>query len=74
MIAPLDVFRLGSNDVGVLIISVDSLVEALNVIRKKGDGEYVVYSQKTRRRRFYEVTREGKIVSWEREELGVSRR
>jgi hypothetical protein len=74
MIAPLDVFLLDSNDVGVSINSVDSLLEALNVIRKQGKGEYVVYSQKTGRRRFYEVTGEGKFVFWDREELAVPRR
>jgi hypothetical protein len=50
---------------------VDSLLEALNVICNKGCGEYIVYSQKTGRRRFYEVNRDGKIVFWENEELTV---
>jgi len=76
MNAPLDVFRLHSNDVGVWILSVDSLVEALNVMCKKGCGQYgqyIVYSQKTGRRRFYNVNWDRKIVSWEYEELAIPR-
>ena len=73
MNAPLDVFRLHSNDVGVWILSVDSLVEALNVMCKKGCGQYIVYSQKTGRRRFYNVNWDRKIVSWEYEELALPR-
>ena len=74
IIAPLDVFRLNSNDVGGCITTVDSLLEALNAVRKRGRGEYIVYSQKTGRRRFYEVAGDGRIVFWEREELAVPRR
>ena len=74
MIAPLDVIRLGSNEVGVCISTVDSLLEALNVIRKKGCGEYVIYSQKTGRRRFYTVTGDRKIVFQEREKVAVPER
>jgi len=73
MNAPLDVFRLHSNDVGVWILSVDSLVEALNVMCKKGCGQYIVYSQKTGRRRFYNVNGGRKIMSWEYEELALPR-
>jgi len=76
MNAPLDVFRLHSNEVGVWITSVDSLVEALNVMCKKGCGQYgqyIVYSQKTGRRRFYNVNWDRKIVSWEYEELAIPR-
>jgi len=69
MIASLDVFQLHSSDVGVRITCVDSLFEALKVIRKKGSGEYIVYSRKTGRRRFYKVDGGGKIVLWENEEL-----
>ena len=76
MIAPLEVFRLdsNSNDVGVWVNSVDSLLEALNVISEKGCGEYVVYSQKTGRRRFYKVNGDGKIVFWENEDLALPTR
>jgi hypothetical protein len=71
MNAPLDVFRLYSNDLGVWITSVDSLLEALNVICDKGSGEYIVYSQKTERRRFYKVNGDRKIVFREHEELAI---
>ena len=74
MNAPLDVFRLYSNDLGVWITSVDSLLEALNVICNKGCGAYIVYSQKTERRRFYKVNGDGKIVFWENEELALPTR
>lgn len=74
MTAPLDVFRLHSNYVGVWIASAGSLLEALKVICNKGCGEYIVYSQKTERRRFYEVNGDGKIVFWEHEELGNQNR
>jgi len=71
MNAPLDVFRLYSNDLGVWITSVDSLLEALNVICNKGCGEYIIYSQKTERRRFYKVNGSGKIVFRAHEEAVV---
>ena len=74
MIAPIEVFRLDSNDVGVWVNSVDSLLEALNVISGKGCGEYVVYSQKTGRRRFYKVNGDRKIVFWENEDLALPTR
>jgi hypothetical protein len=76
MVAPLEVFRLyaNSNAVGVWINSVDSLLEALNVISEKGCGGYMVYSQKTGRRRFYKVHEIGKIVFWENEELALPTR
>jgi hypothetical protein len=71
MNAPLDVFGLYSNELGIWITHVDSLLEALNVIRKKGCGEYLVYSQNTERRRFYKVNGDGKIVFRKDEELAV---
>ena len=76
MIAPLDVFQLesNSNDVGVWITSVESLFEALDAISQKGCGEYIVYSQRTGRRRFYKVDGDGKIVFWENEKLAVPER
>ena len=76
VIANLDVFLLdsNSNEVGVCITSVDSLFDALNVICKRGCGEYIVYSQKSGRRRFYEVDGDGKIVFWENEKLAVPSR
>ena len=71
MIAPLDVFQLDSKDVGVLISTVDSLLEALAVIRDRGSGEYIVYSRKSGRRRLYEVTEDGNLVFREREEVAI---
>ena len=74
MAAALDVFRLNSRDLGVSISSVNSLLEAFKVIRQQGRGEYIVYSQKSGRRRFYEVTEKGNIVFREREEVAIMRR
>jgi hypothetical protein len=74
MTARLDVIRLGSNDVGVCISAVNSLLEALKIIRQEGRGEYLVYSQKSGRRRFYEVTEHGNIVFRERDEAAITRR
>ena len=74
MAAALDVFRLNSRDLGVSISSVNSLLEAFKVIRQQGRGEYIVYSQKSGRRRFYEVTEKGNIVFREREEVAITRR
>ena len=71
MIAPLDVIRLDSNDVGMWISTADSLLEALKVIRREGFGEYVILSQKSGRRRFYEVSENGNIVFREREEVAI---
>jgi hypothetical protein len=76
MVALLEVFRLDSNSstVGVWINSVDSLLEALNIISEKGCGEYMVYSPKTGRRRFYSVNGDGKIAFWKNEELTLPTR
>ena len=74
MTARLDVIRLGSNDVGVCISAVNSLLEALNVIRQEGRGEYLVYSRKSGCRRYYEVTGHGNIVFRERDEVAIMRR
>jgi hypothetical protein len=74
MIAQLDVFRLDSNDVGLWISTVDSLLEAFELIRVEGWGEYVIYSQKSGLRRLYEVTENGNIVFREREDVAIARR
>jgi len=74
VIAPLDVFRLDSNDVGVLVSTVDSLLEAFKVIRLEGCGEYLFYSQKSGRRRFYKLTEDGEIAFLEREEVTTAGR
>jgi len=71
MITPLEIFQLNSSTVGVWIASVDSLHAGLNFICEKGSGKYIVYSQKTRRRRFYKVNGDGRIVFWENEKLAV---
>ena len=74
MTARLDVIRLGSNDVGVCISTVNSLLEALKIIQQQGRGEFLVYSRKSERRRFYEVTEQGNIVFRERDEVAITRR
>ena len=74
MTARLDVIRLCSNDVGVCISTVNSLLEALKIIRQEGRGEYLVYSRKSGSRRLYEVTENGNIVFREREEVAITRR
>ena len=74
MTARLDVIRLGSNDVGVCISTVNSLLEALKIIQQQGRGEFLVYSRKSKRRRFYEVTEQGIIVFRERDEVAITRR
>ena len=74
MTARLDAIHLHSNDVGVCISTVNSLLEALRVIQQEGRGEYLVYSRKSGRRRFCEVTGHGNIVFREREEVAIMRR
>ena len=74
MIAPLNVFQLNSNDVGVWVFTVDSLLEALKVIQQRGSGEYLIYPQKSGRRRFHEVAENGNIVLQELEEVVTARR
>ena len=74
MTARLEVIHLRSNDVGVCISTVNSLLEALKIIQEEGRGEYLVYSRKSGRRRFYEVTEHGNIVFREREEVAITRR
>jgi len=71
MTARLDVIRLRSNHVGVCISPVNSLLES---IRQEGRGEYLVYSRKSGRTRFYEMTEHGNIVFRERDEVAITRR
>jgi len=74
MTARLDVIRLRSNHVGVCISPVNSLLESVDIIRQEGRGEYLVYSRKSGRTRFYEMTEHGNIVFRERDEVAITRR
>ena len=40
----------------------ETLVQALELVSKRGPGSYFVFSQETGRRNFYEVTSNGGVV------------
>jgi len=62
MSTPFDVFRVEPNKTTVWIAVADSIFQGLEAIRKSGSGKYLIYSQETASKRFYEVTADGKVV------------
>jgi hypothetical protein len=62
MIAPFDVLLVEESKRTVWAFSASSLPEALEAIRKRGKGEYVVQSVETGNRRLYAVKADGETV------------
>ena len=60
MIAPLDVFVV-NGDQPEWLGCAETLADALTVIRNKGIGSYVVYSQQTGHKNHYEVNAAGQV-------------
>lgn len=67
MNAPLDVFRIETNDANTFLFRTESLFDALEMMREQGLGTYLVLSLRTRRKRFYEVRADGELLFRERE-------
>jgi len=57
---PLDVFRV-EEDARLWLFKNNSLFDALDIIRGKGPGTYLVESQKSGLKRFYKVDVYGKL-------------
>jgi hypothetical protein len=60
MIAPLDVFA-AKGDQPMWLGCAETLVDALDLIRNKGVGSYVVYSAQTGHKNHYEVNADGHV-------------
>ena len=60
MIAPLDVFVV-NGDQPEWLGCAETLADALTLIRNKGVGSYVVYSQQTGHKNHYEVNPDGHV-------------
>jgi hypothetical protein len=61
MVAPLDVFAVTNGEPKWLGCA-ETLAKALQLVRDHGTGSYVVYSQQTGHKNFYEVMPTGNIV------------
>jgi len=68
MNAPLDVFLIETNDANKFLFRTESLFDAIEMIREHGLGSYLVFSQNSRRKRFYEVKAGGEVLFREREQ------
>ncbi|HTP67827.1 MAG TPA: hypothetical protein VMJ35_02900 [Dongiaceae bacterium] len=62
MIEPLDVYRVNEDKLNVWISGTVTLVDALETIRRKGPGEYLIVSQRTGHEYLYEVAVDGHVV------------
>jgi hypothetical protein len=63
MVAPLDVFAVKNGEPNWLGCA-ESLPQAMELLRNTGSGSYLVFSQQTGHKNFYEVSTEG-VVSGE---------
>jgi hypothetical protein len=63
VIAPLDIFAVEKNGagIGIWLSSAETLNHALDLMRKRGAGQYLVYSQETGHKNFYAVDAEGAV-------------
>jgi hypothetical protein len=59
MIVPLVVLTVSGDN---SLTAAESLPQALAFMRDRGEGEYLVFSQKTGRKNFYEVTANGEPI------------
>ena len=62
MVAPLDVFAV-MNGEPKWLSCVETLSQAVDLIRKTGCGSYFVFSQPTGHKDFYEITAEGVVLA-----------
>jgi len=59
---PLDVYLVSTKDENTFLFRTESLFDALEMIRRQGLGTYLVLSQRTRHKRYYEVKVSGELV------------
>jgi len=67
MIAPLDVFRIDNRQVSSWIAKTTSLLDAIEIVKKRGPGRYLIFSEKSECRRLYEVKDDGHVAFKQRE-------
>jgi hypothetical protein len=60
MIPPLDVFSVENNE-PLWLASAESLVQALEIVRKRGPGSYCIFSHQTGHKTHYEVDLNGQV-------------
>jgi hypothetical protein len=63
VIAPLDIFAVEKDEtgIGIWLSSAETLNHALDLMRKRGAGQYLVYSQETGHQNFYVVDAKGAV-------------
>ena len=66
MIKPFDLFTVTGNDEPLWLSCAESLTEAIDAMRRRGPGRYLVISQTTGHKQSYEVRPEGITVIPER--------
>lgn len=60
MIPPLDLIAL-RNEETIWLCAAETLAQALEIARQRGQGKYIVFSHQTKHKNFYEVTSDGKV-------------
>ena len=60
MIPPLDIFQVNGSE-AVWLGTAESLLEALELARRKGTGSYMIFSHQTGHKTTYQVDAGGKI-------------
>ena len=61
MLAPLDVFSVKHGGEPLWLGSAETLAQAVELIRSSGSGSYMVFSQTTAHKNFYEVSATGVV-------------
>jgi len=60
MIPPLDLITIRNGET-IWLCGAESVAQALEIARHRGQGKYVVFSHQTKHKSFYEITSDGEI-------------
>jgi hypothetical protein len=60
MIPPLDLITVRNGET-IWLCAAESLAQALEIARQRGEGKYIVFSHQTKHKNVYEVTSDGQI-------------
>ena len=60
MIPPLDLITVRNGET-IWLCGAESVAQALEIARQRGQGKYLVFSHQTKHKSFYEITSDGEI-------------
>jgi hypothetical protein len=60
MIPPLDLITVRNGET-IWLCGAESVAQALEIARRRGQGKYLVFSHQTKQKSFYEITSDGEI-------------